>query len=961
MSLISMVKHTVVLCIVLTIHPYAYSQEYAVRKFTMEQGLPADVVYEITQDRDGYIWFTTANGLCRYDGFVFKEYTNGHIFAEDMPWLFNYYGGIYVLTWSGKLGYIQDDSLRSFHGPENRSVIRFFLRDRQGGCWITTAGSGTTTHIYRGRIEQIRSLRIWLYEAKDGRMYAYGNGVSYYDVRKRRFIPIKNAKTNVDEFLILGGVPIYQSDSGRCVLYKNMDYGEKYMDIELQKDANGKELGIRHLLKKNANEYWLQDYKNIRVYDSLGTLRENIIKKMPQKILGVNTFFVDREDNVWIGTQGQGLFLLKKKPVKNDFPVNDAYISQLAGNAKGDILMAHPGGKMSLLDHEGGYHTYTIPGLTVNLFYGIHASQEGFLGVFGQYLFFFDEKYRMHFSLAPFLVKSIGKEDTDRYTCVYRDREVLGYCYLKRDNGDLWIGTNRGIYIVPATAVPRFGYTSVKTFKKYTITHQKKAWVADPLFEWRKAYKMSGNTGTFITQLLADERGTVWIATQYEGIFAYDKGRFYHFTKEQGLLSNNINSLYIDKKNRLWVCSNVGVTYITPEGRVQYITTDDGIRSNQVNGVYVSDREQVYLGTAKGLSRVDLSHKTTFRPYPPVLSKVQVNDSIYPFPDTALVLSHRENNVRVDYISVSFDHKIRYMYFIEGLSRHWEMTDNRSIYLPRLPSGHYRLKMKSVGQGGEESDEVVLLEFTITTPFWKYTIFWIGVLVFVATLVYLMGYYRRKRTIGLLRLKQKIDDLEKKALLSQINPHFIFNCLAAIKYLLTNGEIDKTEEYIQKFAVLMRNTLDFSENKLISLREEVDYLENYLALEELRFGETFAYEIMVAGNIDPEQFFLPPMLLQPYVENAIRHGLRSKKESGWLSIGFYTEEEHLCIKIDDDGIGRKEAARLKEKNTVHYQSKGMHISSQRASLQGIEVNVIDKKNEDGQASGTRIILKIPQI
>ncbi len=106
----------------------------------------------------------------------------------------------------------------------------------------------------------------------------------------------------------------------------------------------------------------LQDYKNIRVYDSLGTLRENIIKKMPEKILGVNTFFVDREDNVWIDTQGQGLFLLKKKPVKNDFPVNDAYISQLAGNAKGDILMAYPGGKMGLLDHPRGYHTYTIPG-----------------------------------------------------------------------------------------------------------------------------------------------------------------------------------------------------------------------------------------------------------------------------------------------------------------------------------------------------------------------------------------------------------------------------------------------------------------------------------------------------------------------------------------------------------------------------------------------------------------------
>ena len=357
---------------------------------------------------------------------------------------------------------------------------------------------------------------------------------------------------------------------------------------------------------------------------------------------------------------------------------------------------------------------------------------------------------------------------------------------------------------------------------------------------------------------------------------------------------------------------------------------------------------------------LDLGNAASFTPYPPVLSKIGVNDSTYPLTGNDLNLSYRENNLRVEYISVSFGHRVKYAYFIEGLSQHWETTDNRSIYLPRLSPGRYRLKMKAVGKDGEESVEVTLLQFSIAAPFWKRGIFWVGVVIVTGALIYLAGYYRRKQLIGQLRLRQKISDLEKKALLSQINPHFIFNCLTAIKHLLSQGETGKADAYIQKFAVLMRNTLDFSESRLISVGEEIAYIENYLMLEELRFGQTFGYGITVEEHIHPEACFLPPMLLQPYIENAIRHGLRPKKEAGKLDVFFYTEDEYLCINIDDNGVGRKEAARLKEKNTIHYQSKGMHISAQRAFLQDIQVSVIDKQTGDGRPGGTRIVLKIPQ-
>lgn len=941
-------------------------QEYAVSRYTMEQGLPSDMVYEITQDNDGYLWVATGNGLCRYDGFAFEEYENGHILAEDMPWLFNYYGEIYVLTWSGKPGLVKKDGLQSYSGSELPSGMRYFLRDRQGGCWIETFMNGFT-HVYGRKMKNLKSPNLRLYEHPDGTLYGYGNGLSYYDTAQRVFVTLKEPSSVVYEYIILGGMLLHENLQGRCTLYKDMRAREEWFRFDLNRDEKGKPLPVRHMLKKNANEIWIQDYKNISVYDSLGRLQDNIIPKTGEKNLRVNTFFVDREENIWIATQGQGLFLLEKKSVKNDFPVQDTYITRLKGNRKGDIFMTHSEGRASLLDHRGKYHRYVLPGSVENIFYEIYLWRDNFLGLFGQSLFYIDDSYRLHSFPLPFKIKYIGEESIGHYAVGgIPKRAVETYAYERHPNGDLWVGTNRGLYAFAAGKVPRSPYRAINEFKYHALFYGPDGWTADSLFGVRKIYKLDFKENgipkdPYICQLLTDHKGTMWIGTQGDGLYAERNGAVYHFTKDNGLLANTVNYLYVDAGNGLWVCTDKGVTYVTPEGGIRYFTAEDGIRSNRVNGVYVSERGEAFLGTAQGLSMLEPEKKASFGPHPPVLTGMQVNGSPYSFTGDDPEWSYLENNLRVEYLSVSFAHRVRYAYFVEGLSQDWEMTDAKSIHLPGLSPGNYRLKVKAVGVDGTESAETELLHFTVRAPFWKRGIFWAAVFAAAAILIYLAGYYRRRQLVDRLRLRQKIGHLEKKALLSQINPHFVFNCLTAIKYLLTHGETEKTEAYIGKFAMLMRDTLDFSENRLITLREETAYIENYLALEELRFGQGFEYETETKAGLDPDACVLPPMLLQPYIENAIRHGLRPKKEGGRLRIRFSAEGECLCVEIDDNGIGRKEAARLKEKNTVQYQSKGMHISSQRALLQGITIHVVDKVTQTGQSSGTLIFLKIPQM
>ena len=158
----------------------------------------------------------------------------------------------------------------------------------------------------------------------------------------------------------------------------------------------------------------------------------------------------------------------------------------------------------------------------------------------------------------------------------------------------------------------------------------------------------------------------------------------------------------------------------------------------------------------------------------------------------------------------------------------------------------------------------------------------------------------------------------------------------------------------------MRSTIDNSDASIISLKNEMSYLDNYLQLEKLRFEDKFNYNISVAADVDRDQCFVPAMLLQPYVENAIRHGMRFlENKKGQININVHKENNFLVCEIDDNGIGREKAAELKSKMHVEYQSKGMNISRRRAELYNIDQQVTDKTDGQGNATGTNITVKIP--
>jgi sensor histidine kinase YesM len=213
-------------------------------------------------------------------------------------------------------------------------------------------------------------------------------------------------------------------------------------------------------------------------------------------------------------------------------------------------------------------------------------------------------------------------------------------------------------------------------------------------------------------------------------------------------------------------------------------------------------------------------------------------------------------------------------------------------------------------------------------------------------------------------LQQRAKELEVQALRSQMNPHFIFNCLNAINFFILSHETEAAADYLTKFSRLMRMIMNHSRHSFITLAEELEVLRLYLDMERLRFKDAFDYHIVLEDEMDIGDISIPPLLLQPFVENAIWHGLMNKEERGTLTISLRLEEDTLTCIIRDDGVGRKRAAFLKSKSAEKHKSMGLQITAERMALltgtgePGHFFKIEDLYDSEGNATGTRVILTI---
>jgi LytS/YehU family sensor histidine kinase len=303
---------------------------------------------------------------------------------------------------------------------------------------------------------------------------------------------------------------------------------------------------------------------------------------------------------------------------------------------------------------------------------------------------------------------------------------------------------------------------------------------------------------------------------------------------------------------------------------------------------------------------------------------------------------------------------------MQGLDSMWKETKETFLDYPTLPSGSYEFQVQAVSKFGIRS-RIVSLPFVIDTPFWR-AIWFQGILLLVfLLLIWLFVSLRirgiRRRQEEKEQLNQRMIELEQKALQAQMNPHFIFNCLNSIQQYIFGQDILAANKYIAGLAKLIRATLQNSTVPFITLGEEIDFLSTYLSLEKLRFKDKMDYFIRVDPGIDLHAVLIPPMLVQPYVENSMRHGLRHKPDGkGYIRVEMKQQDDWLTIIVEDNGIGREQAARYKTAEHIEYQSKGMSLTADRVRMMNatydkdIKVEVTDLRDDRGPA-GTRVVIQ----
>lgn len=941
------------------------AQDFNYIHYDTKDGLAGSTVYSMCQDKDGFMWFATENGLSRYDGTHFKNFTvkDGLPDNEVLKVFADSKGRVWIATFSKEICFYYQGKI---HHRANDSLINKINTTRNVD-YITEDDSHFLSFSFNDRIVIITpSDSLIKYKVSDISANL-NDAASVFNHDGKIFININFKETYWYDNINLAW---NRSDWYIGMNSKKTDSKDSsYVDVNFN---SKKKIFNTITIPGKLISYTLgktNDLEYINTTDGSWSVDIVNLKLNTQYLSGKKIGFLveDQEKNLWFATMGEGVYKLPSQkvhtilfsPIKNR---NEKEIFSLA--EYGDQILA--GGDFSrtlLVDkdfrwkelsfNKNKFVPFRDPGN--NRLYSIKGSKSStaLLG-FDDFLIKLENGASVFNYIAP--IKSVDKIDNDNFlvgTSSYafkmrlKDMQITDTLWNERctkvfyQNNKYYIGTLNGLYEV----------NNNKSFTYLGNLH--------PVLKRR------------ITDIKNDLNGTLWITTSDNGIIGIKDGRVkLTINDSMGLSSDNCKSLFVDG-NTLWVGTDMGINKIDIGNGQYHITkysTSDGLPSNVINAIYVKD-STVWVGSPAGLTYFNENSISNYSMCNLKMLKVTVSGKEMPG-DSVFKLTYNNNDIHFEYVGISFRSggEITYHYKLSDLDSDWKTTNRNDLDYRSLPSGEYQLELYAVNKYGVKSNTITI-NFSVGAPFWKTIWFYLGIAVLVATIIVWIFNRRNKKNLERLEKRNSFQKqfaaLEQQALQSQMNPHFIFNCLNSIQqYILTN-EKEKANEYLTGFAALIRQTLDISAQQSITVSEEASYLKKYLEMERMRFGDSFTYTITVQQDVKADFIQMPALLLQPYVENSLRHGIRYKVSGdGKVEINFATKDNNLYCTIKDNGVGREKAAAFKSKQHIEYQSKGMNLTGKRIALlnaihdKKITVAVNDLNNSDGEPAGTIVEIKI---
>jgi ligand-binding sensor domain-containing protein len=935
---------------------YQFSEKGKADSFSRSEAMLTTALF---RDRQGEIWFGTRFlGVGKYlpdkDDFKFYSY------QEDNP-------NSEFLTSDGSKSVLSIEQSRT-----NDSII-----------WAGTLIGLLSINKYTGKVDAYR----FTFKNKDyqaganmfRRIYHHDDGLLYVGGWRQGLMVFDPVTKSLN--------PVRVKDDALNELLKNV---------------------ISNISRKSKDEIWITSTNGLAIYHTgkkeITFSRFNDVRA--GKFYGVD--FVDEDNRVWTSTiNGVHLFdpviqQFDNYSFQHQFNYYWGFIFYILPDAKGNMLTVCPRLSDGIYFFDKNSQTYqkvpfkelsslNMKQLTVRGFTRTHSGDFVLSTETGLYGFSMERKQLFQYPFQPELMyRRFGEVLWDRndrlWLCADHDGlirwdpktktsrtfkqelkspgaawEVASLSSIFEDSrGNIWVKRNGGysVYISAKDTILNFLY-SVDTTNSLPFVYTFAESVNGQLW-------MNGHDG--------------WLA--FADIESPEKGIIKKFKIDQQSPSEWVNKLAAAPDGNIWGYTEERIIKINSlNQKISSYSFQYGIDGPDFYQFIVTPSGELAFGGRNNIVIANPADLVRNIELPvPYITEVQVLQKPYTkgfsmFGGEKLSFNHWQNFFSIGFSAQVFTlaKKVRFRYRLQGFDDWTEAKERRFANYTNVPSGKYTFQLQVANNEGTWNAKILELPVWVATPWWNTWWFQVGALFAVVTTIYMLYRYR----IGQIRNKErlrtefekKLANVEMSALLSQMNPHFLFNCLNSIDSYIIRNESTKASEYLNNFARLIRLIFQNSRSNYISLKDELETLDLYLQMESLRFRNKFSYEICVDQEVDPSSIDIPPMLIQPYVENAIWHGLMHKSDATERRVALNISRDNgrlVCV-IQDNGIGREKAQEIKAKRPSPNgkKSMGMQITKDRIEMinkmynSTTTVNVIDLKEASGEAAGTRVELTIP--
>jgi len=932
-------------------------------RLNQSNGLPSNAVYDVMQDSKGFIWLATDLGLIRYDGEEYKTYysklqtsLSGSSIREDKK------GRIWYENFDGYLYFVEKDSLYPLRQNKPLAYMPVCITEKylfvvqSEGIDIydieTLKVIKSITNLSFITFEHCTSSHKDFFFVADDMLYRINEKLElskndYFQKEKER---LKQIIYHQDKIYVMGR---YNLQKKLWVFDINLQLKNVFAVPEITASLNS-----LNLIEK---ELWLHTPKGTYNYAIKPDFK---FQKIYFEDRSISAVIKDRQDNYWFSTTNQGVLLVAN--LKHLFFSFDKYLPYRIAKVEEDYLIATKKGELILYDKNFRDKKVMKERTDNNEIYFLHYdstkksifySSKGFTHLPKQ-----DYSQRQFYEVAIKDIVSIEEEG-------YYAFASSAFCGLIRFDkaSDRIFG-----HLPQNISASNILEIISKVRGKAVVYHssKKQIYFATNLGLFRVSlnpYKIDeltfNNSSFYASRLFLSGDAFFALST---------KGNFYWIEKDKQI--HQINHLFGAGESEVYLCKQFGrkILLLCSKGLFHFDMFSKKVQSTEIHinpteiNDFTIDDNFIFLLSNEGATRISISD-TQQEPIQPKLQikSFKVANTLKDF-NKNIVLNYYENDINISFSVLDFSSSRLHRVYYRLNKASWKELNTHQLRFEALQTGTYFLEFKINEQINPKS-----IKFIILSPFWKTTWFWL----LCFALFFLLGFAYYRWQIKKLREQNKL--LQEKIILeqqfnksvltsikSQMNPHFFYNALNTIQaYIFTNDKI-KANSYLAKFSKLTRLILEHSEKENISLAEEIEALTLYLELEKMRFKEDFSYEIHTEKVFHRDSIELPPMIIQPYVENAIKHGLLHKENDKKLDLIFEEREKELLVIIEDNGIGRKRSTELNQIKRGKHISFATQANEKRleilnkASNKKVGVSIVDKYDKD-LPTGTKVILNIP--